>query len=149
MITKSYKEIIKDKSIFSTANSVLEDKNGAFWIFHPHLYGISQYDGKTIKRFTDKDGFCNNIIRTMTLDKGDNLWIGGSKKNANGLKEGCISIYDGKKFKAFSTEKMSNSSVESLFVDKDNNVWIGTREVGLYRYDGKTLTAFTEKPVSN
>lgn len=149
LITKSYKEILEDKSIFSTANAVLEDKNGIFWIFHPHLYGISQYDGKTIKRLTDKDGFRNNIIRTMAVDKDGNLWIGGSRKDVHGLKEGSISIYDGKGYKAFSTEKMSNSSVESLFVDKDNNIWIGTREVGLYRYDGKTLTAFTEKPVNN
>lgn len=149
LITKSYKEILENKSIFSTANAVLEDRNGVFWIFHPHLYGISQYDGKTIKRFTDKDGFRNNIIRTMAIDKEGNLWIGGSRKDAHGLKEGNISIYDGKGYKAFSTEKMSNSSVESLFVDKDNNIWIGTREVGLYRYDGKTLTAFTEKPINN
>ena len=71
------------------------------------------------------------------------------RKDAKGIKEGCISIYDGKTFRAFSIEKMSNSAIESLFVDKDNNIWIGTREVGLYRYDGKTLTAFTEKPVNN
>jgi ligand-binding sensor domain-containing protein len=63
-------------------------------------------------------------------------------------KDGVCRI-DGKKFRALSTEKMNNSSVECLFVDKDNNIWIGTREVGLYRYDDKTLTAFTEKPVNN
>jgi hypothetical protein len=44
---------------------------------------------------------------------------------------------------------MSNSAIESLFVDKNNNIWIGTREVDLYRYDGKILTAFTEKPINN
>lgn len=65
-----------------------------------------------------------------------------------GTKDG-ICRFDGKKFRALSTEKMSNSSVECLLVDKDINIWLGTREVGLYRYDGKTLTAFTEKPVNN
>ena len=43
----------------------------------------------------------------------------------------------------------SASKKYANFVDKDNNIWIGTREVGLYRYDGKTLTAFTEKPINN
>ena len=39
LITKSYKEILENKSIFSTANAVLEDKNGIFWLRHPHRYG--------------------------------------------------------------------------------------------------------------
>jgi ligand-binding sensor domain-containing protein len=149
LITKNYKEILENKSIFSTANSVLEDKNGIFWLRHPYRYGISKYDGKSITRLTSKEGFCDNIITAMVADKEGNIWIGSVRKDAKGIKEGCISIYDGKTFRGFSTEKMSNSAIESLFVDKNNNIWIGTREVGLYRYDGKTLTAFSEKPVIN
>ena len=149
LIIKNYKEILENKSIFSTANSVLEDKNGIFWLRHPHRYGISKYDGKSITRLKSKEGFCDNIITAMVADKEGNIWIGSVRKDAKGIKEGCISIYDGKTFRGFSTEKMSNSAIESLFVDKNNNIWIGTREVGLYRYDGKTLTAFSEKPVIN
>ena len=147
LITKNYKEILENKSIFSTANSVLEDKNGIFWLRHPHRYGISKYDGKSITRLRSQEGFCDNNITAMVADKEGNIWIGSVRKDAKGIKEGCISIYDGKTFRTFSTEKMSNSAIESLFVDKNNNIWIGTREVGLYHYDGKTLTAFTEKPV--
>jgi ligand-binding sensor domain-containing protein len=149
LITKNYKEILENKSIFSTANAVLEDKNGIFWLRHPHRYGISKYDGKSITRLRSQEGFCDNIITAMVADKEGNIWIGSVRKDAKGIKEGCISIYDGKTFRGFSTEKMSNSAIESLFVDKNNNIWIGTREVGLYRYDGKTLTAFSEKPVIN
>ena len=149
LITKNYKEILENKSIFSTANAVLEDKNGIFWLRHPHRYGISKYDGKSITRLRSQEGFCDNIITAMVADKEGNIWIGSARKDAKGIKEGCISIYDGKTFRGFSTEKMSNSAIESLFVDKNNNIWIGTREVGLYRYDGKTLTAFSEKPVIN
>lgn len=149
LITSSYKDILENKSIFSTASSVLEDKNGILWMRHPHRYGISRYDGKSITRLTSQEGFCDNIIRAMVADKQGNIWIGSIRKDARGIKEGCITIYDGKSFRAFSTEKLSNSAIECLFVDKDNNIWIGTREVGLYRYDGKTLTAFTEKPVNN
>lgn len=148
-VVKSYKDMLEQKSIYSSANIVLEDKKGNLWFSHSCRYGVTKYDSKTIVNFTDKDGFCDNIIKTMVADKEGNIWIGGVRKDAKGIKEGCISIYDGKNFKAFSTEKLSNSAIESLFVDKDNNIWIGTREVGLYRYDGKTLTAFTEKPVNN
>lgn len=148
-ITKSYKEMLEDKSVFSTTNTIAEDKKGNFWITYSHRLGVSKYDGKTITQFSNKDGLCDNIIRAITADKEGNIWIGGIRKDARGLKEGCISVYDGKTFRVFSTEKMSNSSIESLFVDKDNNIWIGTREVGLYHYDGKILTAFTEKPVNN
>lgn len=148
-VVKSYKDMLEQKSMYSSANIVLEDKKGNLWFSHSCRYGVTKYDGKTIVNFTDKDGFCDNIIKTMVADKEGNIWIGGVRKDVKGIKEGCISIYDGKNFKAFPTEKMTNSAIESLFVDKDNNIWIGTREVGLYRYDGKTLTAFTEKPVNN
>lgn len=148
-IVKSFKDMLEQKSMYSSANMVVEDKKGNLWFSHSCRYGVTKYDGKTITNFTDKDGFCDNIIRAMSADKEGNIWIGSIRKDAKGIKEGCISIYDGKTFRAFSTEKMSNSAIESLFVDKDNNIWIGTREVGLYRYDGKTLTAFTEKPVNN
>jgi ligand-binding sensor domain-containing protein len=149
IVVRSYKDMLEQKSVYSSANNVLEDKKGDLWFNHSCRYGVTKYDGKTITNFTDKDGFCDNLIRAMVADKEGNIWIGGIRKDAKGIKEGCISIYDGKTFRAFSTEKMSNSAIESLFVDKDNNIWIGTREVGLYRYDGKTLTAFTEKPVNN
>ncbi|WP_188766454.1 ligand-binding sensor domain-containing protein [Emticicia aquatilis] len=148
-IVKSFKDMLEQKSMYSSANMVVEDKKGDLWFSHACRYGITKYDGKALTHFTDKDGFCDNIIRAMVADKEGNIWIGGVRKDAKGIKEGCISIYDGKSFRAFSTEKLSNSAIESLFVDKDNNIWIGTREVGLYRYDGKTLTAFTEKPVNN
>lgn len=148
-VVKSYKDMLEQKSMYSSANIVLEDKKGNLWFSHSCRYGVTKYDGKTIVNFTDKDGFCDNIIKTMVADKEGNIWIGGVRKDVKGIKEGCISIYDGKNFKAFPTEKMTNSAIESLFVDRDNNIWIGTREVGLYRYDGKTLTAFTEKPVNN
>lgn len=148
-VVKSFKDMLEQKSMYSSTNMVVEDKKGNLWLSHACRYGITKYDGKTLTNFTDKDGFCDNIIRAMAADKEGNFWIGSIRKDAKGIKEGCISIYDGKNFRAFPTEKLSNSAVESLFVDKDNNVWIGTREVGLYRYDGKTLTAFTEKPVNN
>lgn len=149
IVVRSYKDMLEQKSFFSSTNNILEDKKGNLWLNHSCRYGVAKYDGKTITNFTDKDGLCDNIVRAIAADKEGNIWIGSKRKDARGMKEGCISIYDGKAFKAFSTEKMSNSSVESLFVDKDNNIWIGTREVGLYRYDGKTLTAFTEKQVNN
>lgn len=144
--TRTYKEVLEDKNIFSSTNAVVEDKNGVNWMIHPFRQGISKFDGKNITQITN---FGDNIIRAIAADKEGNIWVGGAHKDARGLKEGIISIFDGKTFKSFSTEKMSNSSVESLFVDKDNNIWIGTREVGLYRYDGKTITSFTEKPVNN
>ena len=79
------------------------------------------------------------VVNCITEDRNGNIWVG--------TKDG-VCRFDWKKFRALSTKKMSNNLVECLFVD-NNNIWIGTREVGLYRYDDKTLTAFTEKPVNN
>ena len=32
----------------------------------------------------------------------------------------------------------------NLFVDKNENIWIGTRNTGLYQFDGKSFTNFSE-----
>ena len=37
-----------------------------------------------------------------------------------------------------------NNSVMSILKDKQGNLWFGTREFGLSRFDGKTFVTFSE-----
>ena len=40
--------------------------------------------------------------------------------------------------------KICNREVFFMPEDEDNNIWFGTRGMGLYRYDRKTLVKFSE-----
>jgi ligand-binding sensor domain-containing protein len=40
--------------------------------------------------------------------------------------------------------KVFNKEVFFILEDKENNIWFGTRTWGLYRYDRKVVTQFSE-----
>lgn len=130
----------------------LEDKAGNLW-FGTDEKGVCRYDGKSFTYFTEK-GLDGGAVRSIFQDKNGNLWFGN-----NGYGLFC---YDGKTLKNFTEEKglgnpaflkktkMPGDSknlarVWSINEDNDGNLWIGTIDAGVWKYDGKKLTNFTTK----
>jgi ligand-binding sensor domain-containing protein len=124
---------------FGTGDKNLDQGNGAF------RYDPSAPPGTVspaITQFTTNDGLCNNgsfrdnIISLITEDDTGKIWFGG---------DGGLCSYDGKAFNNFTKKDGSNEQpVNCIVKDKAGNLWIGTWELGLYRYDGKTFTCFSE-----
>ena len=112
---------------------VLHDKKGNIWL--SSWKGAHRYDGKSFTTFTTKDGLSGDMVARIIEDKKGNLWFGGDG----------LTRYDGKSFTCF-TEKdgLFNRSVWSILEDNSGNFWVGTRETGLYLYDGKTFTKFSK-----
>jgi ligand-binding sensor domain-containing protein len=53
--------------------------------------------------------------------------------------------YDGKTFENISKkDDLSHPGVWCILEDKSGSLWIGTRNTGLSRYDGKAFTKFSE-----
>lgn len=121
--------------------SILEDKNGSLW-FGCRSRGVCRYDGKTFTPFTEKEGIGNPILK----DKAGNIWFSGGEKE-NGLEgEGGIWCYNGKSFKNLTPiDGLLDYSVWSMVEDRSGNIWVGSRGMGLVRYDGKIFTDFTGK----
>lgn len=135
--------------------NIYQDKNGSIWFgtgegqnFHGN--GVFRYDPSapvktgvpSIVQFTVKDGlfsagiFKNDVISGITEDKDGNLWISG---------DGGASHYDGKGFISLSKKDgFTDQPVRFMNRDKAGNIWLGTWELGLYRYDGKSLICYTE-----
>jgi ligand-binding sensor domain-containing protein len=110
---------------------VLQDKNGNIWF--SNWSGAYRYDGKSFTIFTKKDGLSGDMVTRIIEDKNGNLWFGG----------GGICRYDGKSFTCFK-DGLINPGVWSILEDNSGNFWVGTRETGLYLYDGKSFTKFSE-----
>lgn len=107
---------------------VLQDKNSHYW-FGSDGQGVYRYDGKTITRFTTRDGLCSDQIRGVQEDKAGNIYFTTYKG---------ISKFDGQSFTTLSVSK--DSATTDWKKQKDDLWFVGAQDDGVvYRYDGKAL----------
>jgi ligand-binding sensor domain-containing protein len=130
----------------------LVDHSGKVW-FGTQEKGVCIYDGKTFSFITGKD-LDGPAVRSIFQDKKGNLWFGN---NGGGLYQ-----YNGTALRNITEEnKLSNDeflkermpvdkpgSLARVFAindDEDGNIWIGTVDAGVWKYDGVKLTNYTTK----
>jgi len=119
---------------------MLKDKNGTIW-FGGRNHGNFIYNGKEFTNFTEKVGIGNPVL----IDKSGNIWFNGEEKLTTIESEGGIWRYNGTTFKNYNTyDGLSKYFVFSMLEDRNGNIWMGTRNCGLYRYNGQTFEAFSE-----
>ena len=110
--------------------------------------GICAVDMLTekINNFNYQPNLEGDYINSITDDKAGNIWIASDYGNEEGDTLGGLwrsdlstSNIDEKTF-----TKITNKEVFFMLEDKDNNIWLGTRGTGLYRFNGKTFDSFCE-----
>lgn len=130
--------------------SILKDKKENLW-FGTQAQGVCRFDGKSFTWFTEK-GLKGPAVLSLFEDSKGNIWFGN---NGAGLFR-----YDGKSLINFTEEKglgnkefsFSGKSglgtlarIYAINEDNNGNLWIGTVDAGLWKYDGKSLTNYTTK----
>ncbi len=126
-----------------------KDSKGNIW-YGTESRGVCKYDGKAFTWLDNEE--LGLAVRSIFEDKKGNIWIGN---NGNGLFR-----YDGKTLTNFTKEnKLENpdfqttlkgkegtlARVWTITDDKNGDLWIGTIDAGLWKYDGKALQNFTIK----
>jgi ligand-binding sensor domain-containing protein len=129
---------------------LLEDKNGNIWV-GTRYNGVYRYDARRNKEGGFIKVFQNGTFDTYSVlsimqDKSGNIWFateaGDQSKRES---EGGVWVYNGIIFKNFTkNDGLSNNAVWCAFEDKTGNLWFGSRNTGLSRYDGKTFISFSE-----
>jgi ligand-binding sensor domain-containing protein len=112
---------------------IMEDRAGNIW-FSTRNRSVYRYNGKDFSSFgeTELTDWASSIVE----DRDGNIWFG----TRVGLAK-----FDGRHITILTTKDgLGNDDVFSVTLDRSGNLWVGTRDMGLYRFDGKTFTSFSE-----
>lgn len=131
---------------------IIEDKNGILY-FSTRSAGVLYYDPSTNQTADKKfdiipspPNFINGSLTNILVDKTGTFWMAADYGNKQGDTLGGLwrsdFITDKTAEKTFT--KITNKEIFFMFEDKDNNIWLGTRATGLYLYNRKTVTQYSE-----
>lgn len=153
--TFTVKDTLGQEIPWAKSTNFVRSKNGIVWFgAYSELIG---HNGKQLITFNNEslglNGTTENLhIRSLMEDSKGNLWIGN---NCGGGRSGIGVIkYDGKYFTQFTkqhrlrTEDTKGNSLDKVFSmceDSSGNIWFGTNESGVWRYDGQSLKNFTQE----
>lgn len=129
--------------------SVMEDKNGEFWICNTNYrYSISadsiKYNDKVLIKYERQQGIegitstnGNDCVYFMsaTNDNDGNLWLATYDQG--------VWCYNGKTAKQYIVkDDTKNVTLFSVYKDKKGGLWLGTHEAGTYKFNGQTFEKF-------
>lgn len=130
--------------------SILKDKKGNVWL-GTQAQGVLRYNGKSFTWFTEK-GLSGSAVLSIFEDRRGNIWFGNNgaglfrfdgKTLTNVTEEKQLMNYE---FKVYGTSN-TNTLARIYSINEDNfgNLWIGTVDAGVWKYDGTHLTHYTMK----
>ena len=132
-------------------NCIYEDNTGIIWVgnankgvdkIDPHYFMFDVYRHIPY----NSNSLCNNIVWSVFEDENELLWIG----TASGL-----NIWDRKRniwmqfVNEFNKNKtFSSNNIRSIYKDKEGNIWLGTDDTGVDKFNTKTgeLTNYSNNP---
>ena len=126
----------------TSVHSITEDKQGNIWL-GTEDQGVYKYDGKQFRNYNEKNGLSSVSIsrKSMLVDRSGVLWIG--TRNGIFRYDPAADSTGSQCFSLFGLIPLVN--IKGVIEDKKGNLWFASSNKGVFRYDGKTITNFTEK----
>lgn len=129
----------------NTITAILEDRKGAIWIGTGED-GVCQFNGKEFIPFNVSDRQDKDEITCMLEDINGNLWFGTRHQGVIRYDGESVlthlpasSIHKPAAFTRFTTsEGLSSNEILCMLEDKHGNIWFGTRNAGVCKYDGQS-----------
>lgn len=148
--------------------SIAQDKTGQIW-FGTEGEGVYRYDGNKFKQYlrnaikVESDGFWPNVVSSILSDSKGNLWFGSMSRggvykldvqflNSSEINNNSFTNYrpsPSGSFVSFSVTgsqgKIKDDMIMKIVEDKKGNILIGSRDNGLFVYDGKMFSQLSTK----
>lgn len=136
----------KDGLSNNQIQSIQEDRFGNIW-FGTGLFGVCRFNGQTFTTFSNHIN--SNTANTWKSEPND-LWFyagaGAYRFSNNALTYLTLTnINYTPNDQKNSPYKLSAYAVYTILKDIKGNIWFGTQSQGVCRFDGNSLTWFTEK----
>jgi ligand-binding sensor domain-containing protein/signal transduction histidine kinase/DNA-binding response OmpR family regulator len=145
-ISVDLNNLLKETGVYS----IKTEGNGILWIgtFGKGLIRYNTLD-KTFQIIgndnTTANYLTNNIVRTILVDTKNGVWIGTQNGlNFISLKDVQQNNYAIKHF-FYDSSALAGDDILTLFQDKQNKIWVGTKAKGLHYFDGKKFTKINLK----
>lgn len=142
---KWHKQIHSQLSWGIDLRSVFIDKDGSLWLGasvdrQDHLGQISGIlqlenpddDSLTWRHHTQRDGIVQHNVYGIGQSPDGRIWAGGTN----------LMVYSPPRWQVFSDIEYFNEFID--IVHSNENLWVGSRYYGLFRYDGKDWKQFTK-----
>jgi ligand-binding sensor domain-containing protein/serine phosphatase RsbU (regulator of sigma subunit) len=121
---------VSDGFINGTIRKMMGDSKGNMWFTH-YRGGMSCFDGKDFKWFTENEGVPVKTVFSLYEDKNGNIWAG--------TEGGGAIKYTSRSFKHISPKEGLKGIMMSVGQDTRGNTWMGSYDDGLSRFNGKEI----------
>ncbi len=113
-------------------NQIIDDKEGNLW-FATDGNGVYRYRPNSNIIYDASSGLSGNVIMAIVQDNKSNIYAGS-------LEHGLTMIQHGKVIK-MTTNPFTKAGIKinALTMDYDQNLWIGTIGIGLWKMKGKQI----------
>ena len=131
----------KDGLSYDMVFSSFQDKSGNLWFgtMMSDKGGLFRYnsDSGDFTRFNKKDGLCDNFVTGIMEDSNGLLWL---------CTGGKVCKFDGEKFTPFLPKSdQVLRDINFILEDEKGDIWFCGNYGSLWKYDGETLTDFSQK----
>lgn len=133
----------------TTANAIMQDSFGMMWIATSE--GLNRYDGKAFEQFyslpSDPSSLSHDYVSEVIEDAQGNLWV---------ATDGGLNLFNrvAATFQLVDFEMRDRgndpgeSAIRSLFLDKDEALWIGTERGLVKQNKDKSFTHYRHDPLN-
>lgn len=125
---KQFKHFDNDKNSIpeNWINAIVDDKRGYLWLATSHSY-IVRFNKKT-ERFDTPFRIGSSLVSTLQRDKNGIIWAGS--ENGGFLKINPATLT--------AKQLLPNASTNCLFSDSKSQIWFGSGDKSVHRYNPKT-----------
>lgn len=99
--------------------------------------GIFIFDEDETINITEKSGLQNNFVREISRDREGYFWV-ASRSGLNKISPDGTPVFN-------TNIGLNYENIKTLFLDREDNLWVGTDGKGVYRLTGEQFVTFSRR----